>query len=145
MIATPLTSYQIIQSTLVAVKVKDALEDIVFLNVNYEAFTDATAVGEPFFQVECPTLKHHTFALRSQYISNGRIWTPDLTSLHVVLDDCYLLHNYWRYDKEFFPDRCPSLHHYTLSGKKDRVTSDLLLRCIDPVLGRDCTLPLLTI
>jgi hypothetical protein len=47
MIATPLTSHQIIQSTLVAAKVKDVLENIVFPDVNYEAFTDATAGESP--------------------------------------------------------------------------------------------------
>jgi hypothetical protein len=64
----------------------------------------------------------------------------------VVLDDCYHLYNYWSYDdKEFFPDIYPSLRYYTLSGKLDHITDNLLLRYIDPILERNCILPLLTI
>lgn len=63
----------------------------------------------------------------------------------MVLDEFYHFYDYWRYYKKSTPDICPSLRHYTLSGKKDRITGDLLLRCINPVLERNCTLPLLTI
>lgn len=121
------------------------LETMTILNVSFEGFSEEGPSTKVTPLIECPTLKHLTLSPSCSEISNFLVRCPNLTSLHLVLDNRGDVFDTGSTKGLPLHTIQPGLRSYTLSGKGQHVNTALLLQCIVPASSNIASLPLLTI
>lgn len=125
---------------------RETLETMTLLAPPGKHLWELTTAQEELLPIDYPGLQHLTLAITTREISDFRIRAPHMTSLHIVLDDHYLVRcSLVPYLAAFVPELDPGLRKYTISGSKKLVSTGLLLKFISPVFSRFKTLPLLTL